>query len=84
MGNERLYRDLEQAGAARPEGYDALTLSHVIEHLLEPAAHRVTAAEGALAKVEVEDGLVVPHPDFPEPVGPVTKIKPPGLLNARS
>jgi len=37
LGTDRVFPDLERAGAARPEGYDVITLSHVIEHLLEPA-----------------------------------------------
>ena len=37
LGADRVFPDLERAGAARPEGYDVITLSHVIEHLLEPA-----------------------------------------------
>jgi SAM-dependent methyltransferase len=37
LGTDRVFPDLERAGAARPEGFDVITLGHVIEHLLEPA-----------------------------------------------
>jgi 2-polyprenyl-3-methyl-5-hydroxy-6-metoxy-1,4-benzoquinol methylase len=36
FGSDRIHPDLERAGEAIPQGFDALTLSHVIEHLLEP------------------------------------------------
>lgn len=36
LGSELIHESLAEARAAQPEGYDVVTLSHVIEHLLDP------------------------------------------------
>lgn len=38
IGHDAIHGSLEEARAAVPDGYDVITLSHVIEHLLEPVA----------------------------------------------
>lgn len=36
LGTDCVYREIGDASAARPDGFDVVTLSHVIEHLLDP------------------------------------------------
>ncbi len=36
IGDDRIHADLAAANTARRDGYDVVTLSHVIEHLLDP------------------------------------------------
>ncbi|MCH7866956.1 MAG: class I SAM-dependent methyltransferase [Myxococcales bacterium] len=44
LGDDCVYTELENAKAAAPDGFDAITLSHVIEHLLDPIATLVECA----------------------------------------
>ena len=47
VGEDAIHASLEDARAAMPEGYEVITLSHVIEHLLDPV-ETLKACAGAL------------------------------------
>jgi SAM-dependent methyltransferase len=44
LGEDCIHLDLADAKAAAPDGYDVITLSHVIEHLLDPIATLIDCA----------------------------------------
>jgi SAM-dependent methyltransferase len=57
---DTIYPDLEAAGASRPEGFDVITLSHVIEHLLDPIDTLIACRE----VMKPGGSLVIATPNF--------------------
>jgi 2-polyprenyl-3-methyl-5-hydroxy-6-metoxy-1,4-benzoquinol methylase len=68
IGGDRVHADLEAAGRAQPEGYDVVTLSHVIEHLLDPidtlAACRAVLKPGGLIVIATPNLASLGHRQF--------------------